>query len=223
MQIPITTVKANCYNVIVMFRAKICGITNLEDAILAASLGAWAIGFIFAESPRRLNFSVAGQIATSLPKDLLKVGVFVDPPLEVLEDAVRSGGIDVFQFHGNESPDFCSRVSTDFGLPVLKAVSVRDARSIEDLDSYDVNAFLLDSFSDSVYGGSGRTFDWSIASAAKRYGKIILSGGLNASNLDEAIIQVQPYAIDLSTGVEDSPGKKNHQKLKETFRILSAK
>jgi phosphoribosylanthranilate isomerase len=191
---------------------KICGITNVEDALWAAQCGATAIGLVFAEeSPRRITFSAAAEILSVVPKTLLRVGVFVNEPLEHLNDCVAKLGLHFAQLHGEESPDFCRQVKGK----VIKAFRVSSERDLESLQQYPVDAFLLDAFTPAKRGGSSRTFDWSLAVKAKEHGvPIILSGGLNPDNVAEAVQTVSPWGVDASSGVEISPGKKDHDKVR---------
>jgi phosphoribosylanthranilate isomerase len=193
---------------------KICGITNVEDALRAAQCGATAIGLIFAEeSPRRITFRAAAEILSVVPEKLLRVGVFVNEPLEHLNDCVAKLGLHFAQLHGEESPDFCRQVKGR----VIKAFRVSSEGDLEALQHYRVDAFLLDAFSPGKRGGSGRTFDWSLAVKAKEHAQgvpIILSGGLNPDNVAEAIQTVLPWGVDASSGVEISPGKKDHDKVR---------
>jgi phosphoribosylanthranilate isomerase len=193
-----------------MVRVKICGITNIEDALLAVKLGADALGFIFAESPRRVDPETVAGIVSQLPPFVSKVGVFVDEDKEMVAKIAHLCGLDTLQFHGVEPPEYCAR----FQEKVIKALRVKNAESLEVLSSYSVDAFLLDTHVEGVPGGTGITFDWSFAVEAKKYGRIILSGGLNPENVAEAIKLVRPYAVDVSSGVEMRTGKKDPEKLK---------
>ena len=191
---------------------KICGITNAEDALWAAKCGAAAIGLIFAEeSPRRITPLVAAEILSLVPETLLRVGVFVNEPLEHLNDCVAKLGLHFAQLHGEESPDSCIKVK----CKVIKAFRISSERDLETLRRYSVDAFLLDAFTPGKRGGSGETFEWSLAVKAKERGvPIILSGGLNPDNVAEAIEAVAPWGVDASSGVEISPGKKDHDKVR---------
>ncbi|HEX9861271.1 MAG TPA: phosphoribosylanthranilate isomerase [Nitrospirota bacterium] len=202
-----------------MVRVKICGITNVEDAMFAARHGADALGFVFYEkSPRYIGPEAAGDIVLALPPFITPVGVFVDPPSErVMEVAVKSG-VRVLQFHGDEPPEFCR----SFGLPYVKALRVRDMRSLRDLSGYsDASAYLLDTYSEKEYGGTGVTFNWDVALEAKRFGRVILAGGLTRYNVADAVEHVAPYAVDVSSGVEQSKGKKDHDSVR--MFIMEAK
>ena len=192
-------------------RIKICGITNEEDALIAAKLGADAIGFIFAPSPRQIAPERAKEIVGILPPLVQTVGVFVDEEPEKVARAASFCHLDVLQFHGRESPAYCRR----FDSRVIKGVRMR---SREDLDAFAeysevVDGFLLDTYVPNQHGGTGQTFDWSLALEAKKYGRVILAGGLNPENVAAAIERVKPYAVDASSGLEKKPGIKDHGKM----------
>ncbi len=200
-----------------MIRIKICGITNLTDALKAVELGADALGFNFyPKSPRFISEEVAKEIIRKLPPFLVQVGIFVNKSLERIQKVVDSTGIQAIQLQGDESPDFCSQ----FSQPVIKAIRIKDQDSLKVIKDYQVSAFLLDSYSPGYYGGSGKAFDWSLAVEAQKYGKIILAGGLNPNNIAEAIREVRPYGVDVCSGVEKEPGKKEHKKLKEFIQTV---
>lgn len=192
-----------------MTAIKICGITNREDALFAANLGVDALGFIFAPSPRQVTTKQAREIIDSLPPFINKVGVFLNHSREVVAQMALYCGLDTIQLHGEESPEDCQH----FGTKVIKAFRVKDQDSFRDLPLYQVSAFLLDTYLPGQPGGTGKTFDWELAKAAKKYGPIILAGGLNPENIREAIRKVKPYGVDISSGVEERPGKKDWQKL----------
>jgi len=191
---------------------KICGITNIEDALRAAECGASAIGLIFAqESPRRIGLGRAREIVSVLPDSVGRVGVFVNEPVEFVNKCAAELRLDYAQLHGEEKPDYCRKVKAD----VIKAFRVSGEAEIEELTRYEVSAFLLDTFSPERRGGTGRTFNWSLALRAKEFGvPVILSGGLNPENVVGAIETAAPAGVDASSGVEISPGKKDPQKVK---------
>jgi len=193
-------------------KVKICGITNLADGVAAAEAGADAIGFVFYErSPRAISLETAAGVAHDLPPLLIKVGVFVDATEELVFEAVEKCGLNLLQFHGAESPDYCLQ----FGLMSMKAFQVRDHASLSALPNFETHAWLLDAYSPSQRGGTGETFNWDLALEAKKWGRpIFLAGGLTAQNVAEAIRRAQPYAVDVSSGVEASPGRKDHEKVK---------
>ncbi|MFH1146331.1 MAG: phosphoribosylanthranilate isomerase [Pseudomonadota bacterium] len=195
-----------------MAKIKICGITNLDDAVAAQTYGADAIGFVFAKSPRRVAKETVRRIAVNLPPFIQLVGVFVDDEKETVREIARYCRLNLLQFHGNESPEYCM----GFHRKIIKAFRIKDARDIEQMMPYQgiASAFLLDSYNPKLAGGTGQVFDWTIARKALKIGPIILAGGLNPDNVQEAIKAVQPYAIDAGSGVEGSPGKKDHSKMK---------
>jgi len=199
-----------------MTKVKICGITNLKDAVTAAKLGADAIGFVFAKSPRRLTPEKAREIVLKLPWRLVRIGVFVNEKPEKVNRVVRACGLDLVQLHGDETPSYCKKIKSR----VIKAVRVKSEKDLSKIKKYRVAAILLDTYSKDKYGGTGKMFDWGLAKKVKGSRvPVILSGGLNEKNLPEAIKQVRPYAVDISSGVESSPGRKNAKKMKKVIEI----
>lgn len=192
-------------------RIKICGITNEEDALAAARFGADALGFIFAPSPRQIAPEKARQIIKVLPPLVQTVGVFVDENLGEVSSVAEMCGLDILQFHGSESADYCD----SFDHRVIKAVRLRNRQDIESLAKYDgvVQALLLDTYLPDKLGGTGMTFNWEWALEAGKYGRIILAGGLNPENVAAAISIVKPYGVDASSSLEQSPGVKDHEKM----------
>jgi phosphoribosylanthranilate isomerase len=192
-------------------RVKICGITNLPDAQVAVEAGADALGFNFYEmSPRFVPTKTAAAISRSLPPYTLRVGVFVNSSEELVRRAMGDCGLSLLQFHGDEPPEFC----TQFGLMSMKAFRVRDAGSLKELPTYPTDAWLLDAYASDRFGGTGETFNWNLAIEAQKFGKpVFLAGGLTPENVGEAVRQVQPFGVDVSSGVESSPGRKDHTKL----------
>lgn len=201
-------------------QVKICGITNLADARAAVEAGADALGFMFYERSKRwVTPDSVAKIARELPPFVLRVGVFVDPLAEVVHDAATTCGLSALQFHGSEPPEFCAQ----FALPVIKAMRVADKSSLDRLPLYETSAWLLDSAVAGQLGGSGQTFDWSLAHEATKLGRpVILAGGLTPENVPDAVRQVRPYGVDVSSGVESAPGKKDHQKLAAFIRAAHA-
>jgi phosphoribosylanthranilate isomerase len=198
-----------------MVKVKICGITNEDDALQAVDAGADALGFVFYDlSPRCITFEAAERIIRKLPPFVATVGVFVNNPASFISSAVERSGIGVVQLHGDETPAFCSGLRHK----LVKAFRVRDITSLEAIRDFPVSGYLLDAYVPGTYGGTGLTFNWETARIAKQYGPIILAGGLNPSNVLSAVETVEPYGIDVSSGVEASPGKKDHAKVTELIR-----
>lgn len=194
----------------VQTRVKICGITNVDDALAAVSFGADALGFVFYEkSPRYVTPLKVQRILSLLPPFVTTVGLFVNEPVDRVHRIMSMTRLQVAQFHGDEKPQDCQLD----GFPVIKAFQVRDEASLEGVEDYAVAAVLLDAWSGKQYGGSGRSFDWQLAKKLTGTKPLILAGGLTPENVAEAVRLVQPYAVDVSSGVEDSPGRKNHQKI----------
>jgi phosphoribosylanthranilate isomerase len=199
---------------------KICGLTNLPDALGASEAGADALGFVFYEaSPRYVSIESAAIITRELPPAIVKVGVFVNAPEEIVGRAVSECGLNLLQFHGDESPEYCLQ----FGLMSMKAFRVSDAASLERLPDYPTDAWLLDAFSPNQLGGTGEKFNWDLALGAQKLGRpIFLAGGLTPENVGEAIRRARPYAVDVSSGVEAAPGKKDLNKVRAFIRAAKA-
>ncbi|MCM0083617.1 phosphoribosylanthranilate isomerase [Geomonas sp. Red32] len=198
-----------------MTKVKICGITSVEDALMAAAAGADALGFIFFEkSPRFLDTEKAASIITSLPPFIQVVGLFVNAPLEFVNDTADRCRLDIAQLHGDESPDYCGEVRRR----VMKAFRVRGMESLAAMPDYRVAGYVLDAYSPNAYGGTGAKFDWECAVAAKAHGPIVLAGGLEPDNVTSAVAQVAPYGVDVSSGVELSPGVKDPEKVRNFIR-----
>jgi len=192
-------------------KVKICGITGGADALAAVDAGADALGFMFyAPSPRNVSFGVAAEIIRQLPPFVAKVGVFVNPSEDDVRRAVGECGLDTLQFHGEETPEFCRR----FGLKTMKAFRVRDAESLRQTDAYANEAWLLDSYVAGQLGGTGARFNWELATEAARRHTVLLAGGLTPENAAEAVRKVRPYGLDVSSGVESAPGKKDAAKVR---------
>ena len=192
-----------------MLKVKVCGITNLKDALLSVKYGADALGFVFAQSPRKISPEVARDIILELPPFIFKVGVFVNSPLDEVKEIKSFCGLDLVQLHGDEEPDYCSSLAPW----VIKAFQVKDESILSILPQYRVKAYLLDTYSESRRGGTGKVFNWEIAHRAKDLGWVILAGGLTPDNVSEAILKADPYAVDVSSGVESQPGRKDPLKL----------
>jgi phosphoribosylanthranilate isomerase len=197
-------------------KVKICGITNAPDALAAVEAGADALGFMFYEpSPRRISIPDAAAVIRELPPFVLKVGVFVDPSEDLVMRAIGDCALNLLQFHGDETPQFC----TEFGLMTMKAFRIRDAESLNALRDYPTDAWLLDAFTPGKLGGTGEKFNWDLAIEAKKLGRpIFLAGGLTPANVAEAVASVRPYGVDVSTGVEAQPGRKDHTKVRDFIK-----
>ena len=193
-------------------RVKICGITNLADAQAAAEAGADALGFVFYEkSPRFVSMKTAAEISSALPPFITRAGVFVNPTGELVLKAIAECGLSLLQFHGDEPPEFCMQ----FGLMSMKAFRIRDAGSLKELPKYKTDAWLLDAYSSDTLGGTGAVFNWDLAVEAQKAGRpIFLAGGLTPENVADAVRRVRPFGVDVSSGVESSPGKKDHAKVR---------
>lgn len=201
-------------------RVKICGITSADDAAAAVDAGADALGFMFyPPSPRYLLPEAAREIARSLPPFVTRVGVFVDAPEDRVRDIAKLVGLDAVQFHGKETPEDCRRFED---RRVIKAFRMDGAGALKRLEDYRGMAWLLDSYVAGAFGGTGQTFNWDLAcEAVQMGGQILLAGGLTPDNVGRAVAAVRPYAVDVSSGVEFQPGKKDPAKLRHF--IASAK
>lgn len=197
-------------------KIKICGITNLEDALLCESLGADAIGFIFySRSKRYVTPESAKEIVKQLSAFTIKVGVFVNETPEIINQISKMVGLNFAQLHGDESPQLVEEIN----LPVIKSFRIDGKFDFEVLNNYQNCYYLLDTFSESDYGGTGKTFDWKLIPDRLK-SKIILSGGISSSNIQKLKQEINPYAIDVSSSLEEFPGKKSENKLKEFFNNL---
>ena len=194
-----------------MTRIKICGITNIDDALMSIDAGADALGFNFVPgTPRYLkDTKVAAKIIEQLPPFITTVGLFVNADPEVIQPIADECHLDMLQLHGEESPQFCRALNRR----IIKAVRVKDESSISHMSDYRVSGYLLDTYVKGALGGTGVVFDWSLAVKAKQYGRIILAGGLNPDNVASAVQQVRPYGVDVSSRVEASPGRKDPVKV----------
>lgn len=191
-----------------MIRIKLCGMTRPEDARIAEAAGADAVGFIFAPSPRQITAEQARQISRELGPFIARVGVFVDATQDQIAAVLERVDLDVLQLHGSETPEQVEGLRS-LGRHLVKSVRVKDATSLSRLDEYPVDAILLDSYIPGVPGGTGHTFDWTLATQIAQQHRIILAGGLTPDNVAEAIKVVQPYGLDAASGVEQSPGVKD--------------
>ena len=200
-------------------RVKICGITRQEDAAHAAQLGADAIGLVFYEpSPRYVSHTMARTIVENLPAFITSVGLFVDAPAEEVFETLKVVRLDLLQFHGDESPEYCSQ----FGVPYIKALRMREDVNVTAFAQQHFNAagILLDTYQQGVTGGTGQTFDWKMIPDDVPL-PLILAGGLDATNVAKAITTVHPYAVDISGGVESSKGIKDHDKMSEFVKEVN--
>ncbi|MCC2640104.1 MAG: trpF [Nitrospira sp.] len=196
-------------------KVKICGITNAEDAAAAVEAGADAVGFLFhKKSPRCAEPETVRGIVKMLPPFVLPVGVFVNEEAKTVRDLMDDCGLALAQLHGDESAAYCEML----GRPVLKAIRLKDRRSFLALAEFKgragVRGFLIDAFSPDAYGGTGQVADWALAAEAASAATVLLAGGLTPENVSQAIQQVRPYGVDVSSGVEASPGKKDHEKVR---------
>lgn len=202
-----------------MLKVKICGITNYDDAAMAVKLGADALGFIFAPGPRNIFPEKARGIIRDIPPFVKSVGVFVNETPKVIEEITEQCGLDIIQLHGDESPETCA----EFMPRAIKALRIRGDSIPEQIEKYrgNVKAILLDTYSKRAAGGTGKTFNWDLAIRIKAFGiPVILAGGLGPLNIEEAISKVRPYAVDVNSGIEESPGKKNYRLMKELFEKI---
>lgn len=201
-------------------KVKICGLANLADAQAAVAAGADALGFNFYEkSPRFVPLEAAAEISPQLPPFVMRVGVFVNAPEDLVLRAIRECGLTLLQFHGDEPPEYCAQ----FGLMTIKAFRIRGPETLREIPQYQTDAFLLDAFSSATFGGTGEKFNWDLAVEAKKFGKpIFLAGGLTPENVAEAVRQVRPFGVDVSSGVESAPGKKDHAKIKAFVAAVRA-
>ncbi len=188
---------------------KICGLTNREDLSRVAMLAPDAIGFVLAKSPRQVSIEELPALTSMLPPGVSSFGVFVNPDEELVLKAISVGGIDVVQLHGDEDSDFCKR----FSPRVVKALRLRSEEDLERIKRYEgcVRGFLIDAWVEDKYGGTGRRVDLNLAARAIGMTErpVILAGGLSPENLEEVLKEVRPYGVDVSSGVERSPGKKD--------------
>lgn len=198
-------------------KVKICGMTQLKDALFAVEQGVDAVGFIFyKKSPRAVTMKTVREIITKLPPLVDTVGVFVNESAERVNKIADYCGLDLVQLHGEESPAFCRKIHRR----VIKAFRVKDLQSIKQLEKFPVSGFLLDTFSDDLHGGTGKTFDWNLALPAKKMGPVILAGGLTPRNILQAVRQVRPYGVDVCSGVEKSPGIKDLEKVRAFLKNI---
>jgi phosphoribosylanthranilate isomerase len=202
-------------------RVKICGITRLEDAELAAGCGAWAVGMIMWQgSPRFCEPAQAAEIATALRRRCEVAGVFVNAPLDDVVALAEQVPLTMLQLHGEEGPAYCREASRRTGLKVMKAARVRDAATVRELSAYRTGFHLLDAHVDGAHGGTGERFDWELARAHPGEPPLVLSGGLDPGNVAEAIAATRPFAVDVASGVEIEPGLKDHDRVRRFFAAV---
>lgn len=205
--------------VLLSLKIKICGITNLEDALAAVQAGADALGFVFHQaSPRCVDAETVRGIVAQLPPFVLAIGVFVKEDARKVRDRMDHCGLGLAQLHGEESAAYCETL----GRPVLKAIRLRDRGSLLALAEYTgrarVRGVVVDAFSEKAYGGTGTVTDWALAAEAARAAQVLLAGGLTPENVGQAVRAVQPYGVDVSSGVEAYPGKKDPARIREFVR-----
>jgi phosphoribosylanthranilate isomerase len=202
-------------------RVKICGITNVEDARAAVDLGAWAIGMIFHEgSPRRCELEEAAAIGAALRRKVELVGVFVNAPFDEVMEVLDNVPLTILQLHGEEGPSYANEARRRTGLKVMKAARVRDGAAVRALSAYRTDFHLMDSHVPGTWGGSGQRFDWKLAAEHPHKPPLVLSGGLDPGNVAEAIEVARPFAVDVASGVEAEPGRKDPEKLRQFFESV---
>jgi phosphoribosylanthranilate isomerase len=204
-------------------RVKICGITNLDDAAEAVRLGAWAIGLIhFAESPRAVEAAEAVRIAAAFRRKCEVVGVFVNPELGQVAKAVEDEGLTMVQLNGEEGPSFCGEVARKTGVKVIKAIHVASAADIHAAEAFRTDFHLFDRRGDGLWGGTGESFDWGLLAERRSQVPAIVAGGLRPENVAAAIEVTRPFAVDVASGVEAEPGRKDHAAMTAFFEAAQA-
>jgi phosphoribosylanthranilate isomerase len=206
-----------------MTKVKICGITNLEDALLSAKFGADALGFNFYEkSPRYIMPETAREISEQLPKEILKVGVFVNENLDKIIEIAEIAKLNAIQLHGKETPKFARELKAKTNLEIIKAFRVSPEFQPEDVLQYETDAVLLDAYSPKEHGGTGETFDWEIAKKVQKiFPKMYLAGGLSAENVRQAVLKIEPFAVDACSMLEREKGLKDSSKVEEFFSSIN--
>jgi phosphoribosylanthranilate isomerase len=204
-------------------RVKICGVTNMADAELAAGLGAWALGLIFYEgSPRQCSMDAAHEIAARLRRRVELCGVYVNAPLEEIADQADALGLSLVQLHGDEGPSFCAEVRRRTGARVIKAAQLAGPGDVRALERFHVDFHLVDAPAREQRGGTGQTFDWRLLDSRRSRLPMILSGGLHAGNVEQAIAETHPFAVDSASGTEVAPGRKDPERLRAFFDAVRA-
>jgi phosphoribosylanthranilate isomerase len=199
-------------------RVKVCGITNIEDAEAAAGLGAWAIGLNHhPESPRFCPPEIAAEIGAALKRRCEVAGVFVNSTLDDVARAAENAQLTMLQLHGDEGPAFCAEAARRTGCKVIKALRVRSAADVRAAEAYRTDFHLLDAYRPELPGGTGESFDWELAAAHRSTIPLILAGGLRPENVGDAIEVAHPFAVDVASGVESEPGRKDRGKLEAFF------
>ena len=200
-------------------KVKVCGMTSLKDALVAVEVGADAVGFIFyKKSPRSVTMKTVREIVLELPPFVDTVGVFVDETAEQVNKIADYCNLDIIQLHGDESPTFCKKIRRK----VIKAFRIKDMQSVKKISNFQVSGFLLDTFSEKLHGGTGKVFDWNLALPAKKFGPVIMAGGLTPNNVQQAVRQIRPYGVDVCSGVESEPGIKDHKKVRAFLKNANA-
>jgi phosphoribosylanthranilate isomerase len=204
-------------------RVKICGVSDPADARRVAELGAWALGMIFwPGSPRACPLDAAEEIGATLHRRLELAGVFVNASLDTVADTADRCNLTLLQLHGEEGPAYCREAARRTGAKVMMAARVRDAAQVHDLQRFHTDFHLLDAYSPGTPGGTGESFDWDLARRHPRTPPVVLSGGLTPDNVDSAIEAARPFAVDVATGTEAAPGRKDPAKLSAFFRAVEA-
>src|SRR5512144_717199 len=199
-----------------MSRVKGCGMTNLADAEHAADHGAWAIGLIHhPDSPRYVEPAVAEQIGAALKRRCEIAGVFVNSTLDEVIDAAERANLTLLQFHGEEGPSFCTEAARRTGAKVIKAMRVTSPADVKAAEAFRTDFHLFDAYWHGVHGGTGKSFDWDLVASRRSKVPMLLAGGLTAENVSVAVEKVKPYAVDVVSGVEADPGRKDHRKVEE--------
>jgi phosphoribosylanthranilate isomerase len=204
-----------------MTKVKVCGMTNLADATQAADLGAWAIGLIHhAESPRFVEPEAAEEIGAALKRRCEIAGVFVNSPLEQVVEAAERENLTLLQFHGEEGPSFCTEAARRTGAKVMKAMRVTSAADVQAAEAFRTDFHLFDAYRHGLHGGTGKSFDWDLVANRRSKVPMVLAGGLTAENVGEAIERAHPYAVDVVSGVEAEPGRKDPAKVEAFFEAI---
>jgi phosphoribosylanthranilate isomerase len=204
-------------------RVKICGITNLDDAAEAVLLGAWAVGLVhYSASPRRCDPARAAEIGAAFRRKCEVVGVFVNPELEDVGKAVENAGLTMVQLNGEEGPSFCAEVARRTGVKVIKAIHVSSAADVHAAEAFRTDYHLFDRRGKGLWGGTGMSFDWGLLAGRRSSVPAILAGGLRPDNVAEAIAVTHPYAVDVASGVEAEPGRKDHAAMTAFFEAAKA-